>query len=210
MIAAVLGAGVLSAGASEIWATASDAPVREVVTGQVLRLVSVQDPAAMGAMDPGEAVTWDVQVSANRPDGEIDLSLNGTGPDGVFQMQVAACTGEGAGCTEQLLAPTVVGAGTVEVGTQSAAEEVWYRITTELVAPDQGATTVLTFTADGHGEDVSAGDPGAPRGDPGLDLPPTGVLAPVLALALTGVLLLGGTALRRASRAGARRQAGPS
>ncbi|UFU06511.1 hypothetical protein [Ruania halotolerans] len=220
MIAVLLGVGLIGLSAS---AAAAQAPVREVITGQVLRLVSVQDRDAMQSMDPGEPVAWDVQVSASRSDGEIDLSLTSDEPDDAFRVQVSACTGEGVDCGEQLLAPTVVHAGTIELGTQPAADAVWYRISTELVTPDPEASTLLTFTANGHGEDVSAGGPGAGEpgaggpgadgpgaggpvsdGGSGADLPSTGVVVSFLVLLVAGVLVLLGSALRSARRSGSR------
>ncbi|QOR70737.1 hypothetical protein IM660_19570 [Ruania alkalisoli] len=182
-------------------AVASPAETREVISGEVLRLVSVQDRPAMSTMAPGEPVAWDVQVSANRPDGEIALSLTATGAEGAFEVQVAECGAEGTACTEQLIGPTTVGATPVELGTQPAAEQVWYRITTELITPEHGAEhgaeLALRFVAAGSGEEVSAGGGG--------DLPATGgphrglVLAALIAVAC-GVLLRFGGALVASSR----------
>ncbi len=180
-------------------AVAAPAETREVISGEVLRLVSVQDRPAMSTMAPGEPVAWDVQVSANRPDGEIALSLTAAGPEGAFEVQVAECAAEGTACTEQLIGATAVGAMPVELGTQPAAEQVWYRITTELIAPEHGAELALRFVAAGSGEEVSAGGGG--------DLPATGGphrgvgLAVVIAVA-AGVLLRFGGALIPSSRCG--------
>src|SRR5699024_1128161 len=116
-----------------------------------IRLVSVQDPEGMSTMSPGETSTWDVQVSASEPEGEIVLELAADRPAAAgFRVSVQECTAEGVGCTRELLAPSVLGSETTELGSQAADEALWYRISVEL-AGDEPARTVLTFTARGHG-----------------------------------------------------------
>lgn len=161
------------------------APSREEIDGRVLHLVSVQDEAAMTSMSPGETVTWDVRVSADEPDGEIAVTLAALDGDG-FQVSVAACTGQAQGCTSQLLAPTVL-EGVAPVATQSADETVWYRIRVTLTGYDP-ARTVLTFSAHGHGEQVST--------DGVAQLPGTGT-SPWLPVGLALAALLFGVVLAR-------------
>lgn len=176
---------------------AQAAPEREVITGQVLRLVSVQDTDAMGSMSPGETVAWDVQVSASEPEGEIALELLADGPEAAgFRVSVHACAAEGEGCTRELLAPAVIGTTATEVGSQAAGEVIWYRISVQL-AGDESARTVLTFTARGHGDQVST--------DGEAELPGTGT-SPWLPVALAVGALVAGTALARL--AALRRKAG--
>ena len=164
------------------------APVREVISGQVLQLVSVQDPEEMGSMSPGEIATWDVQVSASEPEGEIALELTADRPEAAgFRVSVHECTTEGAGCTRELLAPSVIGSEVTEVGSQAADEALWYRISVEL-AGDEPARTVLTFTARGHGDQVST--------DGEAELPGTGA-SPWLPVALAVGALVLGTVLAR-------------
>lgn len=167
---------------------AQAAPEREVITGQVLRLISVQDTDAMGSMSPGETVAWDVQVSASEPDGEIALELLADGPEAArFRVSVHACAAEGEGCTRELLAPAVLGTTAAEVGSQAADEVGWYRIGVQLTGAEP-ARTVLTFTARGHGDEVST--------DGEAELPGTGA-SPWLPVALAVGALVVGTVLAR-------------
>lgn len=168
------------------------APSQEVIEGEVLHLVSVQDREAMTTMTPGETVTWDVRVSADEPDGSIELELDAAGDAG-FLVGVAACADEGQGCGRELLAPTVVD-GVTSLGSQGADEVIWYRIGVRLVG-DEPVRTVLTFTARGQGEEVST--------DGEAELPGTGT-SPWLPVGLALAALLLGTALARL--AGAIRQ----
>ena len=172
---------------------AQAAPVREVITGQVLQLVSVQDPEAMASMSPGETVTWDVQVSASEPEGEIALELaaNQQGGQlhdtGAFRVSVHECAAEGQGCSRELLAPAEIGPEATAVGSQAADETVWCRISVEL-AGDEPTRTVLTFTTQGHGDVVST--------DGEAELPGTGA-SPWLPVALAVGAMVLGTVLAR-------------
>lgn len=69
---AVLGGGVPMTAAAE--------PTTDVVQGQVLRLVSVADWAAASSLRPGQAVQWDVTVSAEAPDpGTVTIGISARG-----------------------------------------------------------------------------------------------------------------------------------
>lgn len=167
---------------------AQAAPAREVITGDVLQLVSVQDSEAMTSLSPGETATWDMQVSAEEPEGEIAIELTADRPEATaFRVSVHGCTAEGEGCSRELLASTSLGATPTAVGSQAAHETAWYRITVQLTGEDP-ARTVLTFTARGHGEEVSS--------DGEAELPGTGA-SPWLPVALAVGALVVGTVLAR-------------
>ena len=163
------------------------APVREVIAGQVLQLVSVQDPEAMASMSPGETVTWDVQVGASEPEGEIALELTADHPATGFLVSVHECAAEGEDCSRELLAPAEIGPEATEVGRQAAEETLWYRISVQL-AGEEPAHTLLTFTAQGHGEEIST--------DGEAELPGTGA-SPWLPVALAVGAMVLGTVLAR-------------
>lgn len=126
---------------------------REVIDGEVLHLVSVQDPEAMASMRPGEVVRWDVRVSSKEPDGEITLELAAEGDGTGFEVEVHSCTAAGTSCRTELLAPRLA-QGVLPLGRQGADEVVWYRIGVRLAAHEP-VRTLLTFTARGQGEEVS-------------------------------------------------------
>lgn len=174
-------------------------PTREVIDGQVLHLVSVQDGDAMTAMTPGETVTWDVRVSADEPDGEISLELaSAVGGTGEFRVSVRGCPSEGRECTTAVLTPTVLAPGeVVPVASQAADQVAWYRIGVALTG-DEPARAVLTFTARGHGDEVAS--------DGEAQLPGTGV-SPWLPVGLAVVAVAGGLVFARVAAA-LRRRAG--
>ena len=73
--------------AAPAWA----APTTEVIQGRILRLVSVADWAAAGAMRPGQEIPWDVAVSADSPDpGIVKITLSATG-DAPLILDVSMC-----------------------------------------------------------------------------------------------------------------------
>lgn len=166
---------------------AQAAPTREVITGDVLRLVSVQDPEAMSSMSPGESVSWDVQVGAREPEGVIALELAADHQATGFRVSVHECTAEGEDCARELLAPAEIGPEGTEVGGQRAGETLWYRISVQLTG-DEPARTVLTFTARGHGDEVST--------DGEAELPGTG-MSPWLPVGLAAGALAVGILLAR-------------
>ena len=166
---------------------AQAAPAREVITGDVLRLVSVQDPEAMGSMSPGETVSWDVQVGASEPEGEIALELTADHQAAGFRVSVHECADEGQACSRELLAPAEIGPEATEVGSQAAEETLWYRISVQLAGEDP-ARAVLTFTAHGHGDKIST--------DGEAELPGTGA-SPWLPIGLAAGALVVGVLLAR-------------
>ncbi|GAA2174300.1 hypothetical protein GCM10009846_19720 [Agrococcus versicolor] len=153
---------VLSAGLALVAAApANAAPSTEVIQGEVIRLESVQDAAAMATMDLGRPVAWDVGVTAARSDGTIELSLAVAATPNAYAATVRWCsapwseTGCAAGATPVVEATLVDGA--IELGAQSAAETRWYRIDVELIQRIGGATAAIDFRASGAGETVESG-----------------------------------------------------
>ncbi|UFU03018.1 hypothetical protein LQF12_16280 [Ruania suaedae] len=183
-VCAVLTAGVLLVAAGSA-ASAAAGPEREEIVGDVLRLVSVQDRAAMRSMEPGESVPWDVQVSANEPEGSIDLSLVAVQAEGGFTVSVAACEAEASGCGRAVLDRVpVTGGSSLEIATQAAAEAIWYRVSVQLseeaTAP---ASTTLRLLAEGAGDEIST--------DGEVGLPTTGASLLWPAVLALGAVLLG-------------------
>ena len=63
----------------------------DVVQGRYLRLESVADWEAASRMRPGEAVRWDVEISANAPEpGRVSIGVSATG-DVVLRVDVRLC-----------------------------------------------------------------------------------------------------------------------
>lgn len=71
-------------------APAHAASVTTVVQGDVVRIVSELDASA-SHMIVGVPATWDVQVSASRPDGVIAVSLTGTATPDAYAITVRRC-----------------------------------------------------------------------------------------------------------------------
>lgn len=87
---------LLLTGASPAWA----APTTEVIQGEYLRIVSVADWQAATNMTPGDAVHWDLEISADAPDpGRVTIGVSATG-DAPLTMDAYLCdqSWEAAGC----------------------------------------------------------------------------------------------------------------
>ncbi|MDF2508975.1 MAG: hypothetical protein K0Q52_2834 [Microbacterium sp.] len=87
---------VLLGSAAPAWA----APTTEVIQGRILRLVSVADWEAAGALLPGQQVRWDVEVSAKAPDpGIVTIALSASG-EAPLVLDVSMCLRpwQGSGC----------------------------------------------------------------------------------------------------------------
>ena len=184
-VALAAGAAVSAAlltGGLAVASAASAATQTTVVQGEVIRLVSSLDTAAASAMTTGFPVSWDVAVSAARPDGVIDLRIDGAVPSDAFTVTVRSCAVEWTptGCA--------TGAQTLAAGTaaaplplprRSADAPGWYRIDVALERAEPGATATLEFRAIGMGSDPA----------PSM-LPVTGgVLAPLFVPAIGAILL---------------------
>lgn len=174
---------------------APPAAASTVVEGEVLRLVSVQDRAAMAGMRAGAPVAWDVEVSASRPDGRIDLTLEADATPDAFVAAVRACGAASADCADAPpILRTPLGADEVEIGSQSSAERAWYRVEIVLVEDVARARADVVFRAAGLGDDVAS---------EGGVLPETGT-APRAWTLLLGAGLLAAVAVAVASRGRAR------
>ena len=186
-------------------APASAAPVSEVIEGEHLRIVSTVDPETMQNMVPGDAVVWDVAVSADAPEpGQVDLSLIGDGVLGLI-VEVRQCdsewtmTGCPGGETTLFASAAVPLDGSARPLTDFSADDTAYlRLDVRLpggTVPDPGDTTRLRVVAEGYGEEVDVGPPG----DNG-DLPRTGMgIAGALLLAI-GAIVVGIAAAKLISR----------
>lgn len=207
MIAAALAAALVATGVAATGVVAPASAARPasttVVEGEVVRLESVQDRAAMASMAVGVPVAWDIGVSADRDDGTIALALESSATPNAFRATVVACGASVAGCARgATLAAGEVRDGRIALGEQRAATAAWYRI--EVVLLERAAATAaLTFRAVGLGDEVASegGAAPGPRPEAGA-LPQTGGAMPPWLLAAGGALLLAG-ALAVARRGGA-------
>lgn len=168
--------------------TAHGAPTTEttIVQGSVIRLESVQDPAAMASMTPGTSVLWDVGVSTSEPAGTLTVTLESVDRAPAFSVSVRACDGNYASgsCSgqESTLAVDVTPGGLLQLTTQDAAASAWYRVEVSLVDAVQHAEVQLVFRAAGVGESVES--------DGAVWLPTTGAdIVPALWLALAAIVL---------------------
>jgi len=148
-----------------------------VVQGEVIRLTSIGDAAAMGSLAPGESAVWIVGVEADAPSpGTIRMSLATVGSaNPFFEVTVTACphrTADGRCPGESVLVPTTsLGERDVfDLGTMTDSESRWIRVETRLSEPGSAApsSSVFTVTADGFGETLAAGGTGGGAGDAGL------------------------------------------
>jgi hypothetical protein len=170
-----------------------------VVQGPVLRIVSALDPAQAATMTEGVPVSWDLEVTAVRADGVIDLSLDATAPDDAFDVTVRACdtawTDAGCPAGERMLASGAADTA-FALARQSAAATGWYRVDVELAREAPGASATLVFGAVGTGADGPAPTSGT--------LPATGLGSTPLVVPALGAIVLGlcvaGVARHRRSR----------
>ncbi|MGA7149057.1 MAG: hypothetical protein WBX17_11280 [Microbacterium sp.] len=163
-----------------------------VVQGQVIRLISIEQPA-MRDLLPGGSAAWEVGVSADAPTpGTITVLLSSTG-DAELDLQYDVLS-----CSERWVsgscpAPTtLVGEEPVpldgverRIQSMTSSQQSWLRVVVAMPASaDPGAAGEVVFTvrAVGMGDDVSTG--------PGGTLPVTGGESPWL-LAITALVLVG-------------------
>lgn len=184
-----------------------------VIEGEVLRLVSRGDRAAMRSMVVGVPVPWDVTVSADAQEGTITLSLRTSGTDtGAFRRAVRACDvpWTDAGCpgtvSTLLVDAPAVGVGSTRLTEVPAAVDTHLRVDVALVRATPGARVAFDLVAHGRGDVAVAGVPGA--GGAGA-LARTGAdVAHAVALA-AGAVLLGLGVARAAAQGRDRRRAAP-
>lgn len=188
--AGILVAVLLVVGVPAAAPAAQAATVTTIVQGRVIHLVSTLDPEAAAAMLPGVPVDWDVEVSASRADGVIDVSLGGTATPDAFALTARECatawSDTGCAAGERMLGTAVAGQS-LSLGPQSSAVQRWYRVEVVLARWVPGATATLEFRASGMGTSAPAGN-----------LPSTGgTVAPLFLPALVAIgsgLLIAGVA----------------
>lgn len=145
---------------------ASAAPSTQVVQGEVLQLVSVADWDAASSLLPGQAVQWDVTVSAEAPDpGTVAVGISASG-GAALRVDVLRCAQEWreGGCSG--------GADTLESGWSIALDGVevplvemadtevaHLRLVIALDGEDGGSTQVRVH-ARGAGESATIGPDG--------------------------------------------------
>ncbi|MBW1638959.1 hypothetical protein G3H63_07685 [Microbacterium resistens] len=176
-------------------APALAATTTEVVQGRYLRLESTADWEAASRLSAGDALRWDVRISADAPDpGRIVVGLVATGGVGLtvdarlclHDWQGEVCPG---GETVLLRDVEVRRDGVrVPLGEFDADAVGAVRLDVSLApsadASAAAASTELRVRADGFGEGAGIGPPS--------DLPPTGADVPVAVIVVGAVLLVGG------------------
>lgn len=178
-------AAILSSSAPAEAAPSEEQLRTEVISGDYLQLISVQNPAAMENMAPGQIVTWDVGVTAEAPEpGEVHIELTAQG-DVPLEVSVhqcdrrwedavpagspqEACSGEYALAVERTVVP--LDAEPVPVSHIEPGPPQWFRL--EVSIPEEtdassiqnSSTTMLRVHAHGFGEDLSAGPEASTHG----------------------------------------------
>lgn len=174
-------------------AQAEAATAETVVQGEVIRLTSIGDAAAMASLGAGESAVWIVGVQAEAPSpGVIRMSLAAEGAaNPLLEVTVTACdrrTVDGH-CTDELvLVPSTAldTRHTFDLGAMTDTEQRWLRVETRLSAlgSELAVQSEFTVTADGFGESVGT-DGGGAIAASGVDLAPW--LAVAAASAVAGV-----------------------
>lgn len=188
-------------GAAPAWA----ASTTEVVQGEYLRIVSVADWQSATNMSPGDAVQWDLEISADAPDpGRVTIGVSATGGtpltmDAYLCDERWSAAGCPSGARTLRLDWEVQRNGNLVPLTDMADTDVAYlrcsfALGSAALADD--AKSEVRVHVNGSGETVTVG--------PDDPLAPTG-LHPVIPLAMAGgalVLLLIGLVLylRRGTR----------
>ncbi|MBF4570148.1 signal peptidase I [Plantibacter sp. VKM Ac-2880] len=193
-VAVVLGTG-LALGAAA--APAHAQPRVDVVSGEVVVLTSVGDPAAMQNLGPGRSTPWQVGIHTKpaATPGSIDVSMVGSGSSALgLVMEVDACsvrwTASGCdGTATHLFDEMPVPVDGVEraVLSMRSSEAWWVRFDVRMPAatPAADASVALTVVADGIGDDVSV------SASPMTTLPRTGANVELAIWAAAGAVILG-------------------
>lgn len=180
-------------GAEPAWA----APSTQVVRGEVLTLVSVADwDAAASLLPGGEAVQWDVVVSADAPDpGTVTIGLSASG-DAPLIVDAALCmrpwTSTGCpGGASQLRSDWRVPLDGAEVRLAHMAdtETAHLRLSIALAADDEGGRTDVRVQAAGVGEVAGVGPGGGVLAATGMSQSVFWILGGGAALVAVGVVL---------------------
>lgn len=161
VLACVIVLGVLSA--QPAWA----AQTTQVVQGRILRLVSVADWDAAGAMRPGEPVQWDVSITADAPDpGTVTIGVSATG-DAALVVDASLCMQEweAGGCPggERVLRSAWIiprDGAEIELAQMRDTETAHVRLSIALAAVDGSGRTDVRIHASGAGESAVIGEGG--------------------------------------------------
>lgn len=183
---------VMLGSAGPAWA----APTTEIIQGRILRLVSVADWEAAGALLPGQPVRWDVAVSARAPDpGRVTIALSATG-DAPLVLDVSMClrAWEPSGCpggAVMLRSEWEIprDGGEVRLAEVADTDVANVRLTIRLAEGTEAGSTSIRLHARGEGETAVVGPEG---GLATTGMPPhvPWALAGGVALAAAGVLLV--------------------
>lgn len=154
---------VMLGAAAPAWA----APTTEVIQGRILRLVSVADWDAAGALLPGQRVQWDVAVSARAPDpGTVVIALSAVG-EAPLVVDVSMCLREwrGSGCPGGAVALRSAwevprDGAEVRLAEVADTEVANVRLTVGLADGVDAGSTSLRLHARGDGESVAVGPDG--------------------------------------------------
>lgn len=183
---------VMLGSAGPAWA----APTTEIIQGRILRLVSVADWDAAGALLPGQPVRWDVAVSARAPDpGRVTIALSATG-DAPLILDVSMClqAWEASGCPGGAVVLRSAweiprDGGEVRLAEVADTDVANVRLTIGLADGAEAGSTSVRLHARGEGETAVVGPEG---GLATTGMPPhvPWVLAGGAVLAVAGVLLV--------------------
>jgi signal peptidase len=173
-----------------------------IVQGEVIRLTSIGDAAAMASLGAGESAVWIVGVQAQAPSpGVIRMSLAAEGPaNPLLDVTVTACdrrTADGRCTDERTIVPSTLldERSTFDLGAMSDSEQRWLRVETRMSASgsELPVRSEFTVTADGFGESVGT-DGGGAMAASGVDV------APWVTIAAASVIAGVATSLTLAAR----------
>lgn len=188
--AATLSATALAAALLSLWSPpdrAEAATSETVVQGEVIRLTSVGDAAAMASLAAGESAVWIVGVEADAPSpGVVRMSLTAAGSaNPMLEVTVTACdhrTVDGHCDGESVLVPTTAldEQAAFGLGTMTDTEQRWIRVETRMsdAGADLPVHSEFTVSAEGFGESVGT-DGGGALAASGVDVTPLLTIASV-------------------------------
>ncbi|MFK4760435.1 hypothetical protein ACI3KS_05815 [Microbacterium sp. ZW T5_45] len=143
---------------------ASAATTTQIVQGDIIRLVSIADWDAAASLLPGDAVQWDVEVSAQAPDpGTVTIGLSATGSTELL-VDAAVCmrpwTADGCPGGERDLRSgwSIPRDGTeIAIVQMADTETAHVRLSVALGENGGGGRTDIRIHASGVGDQVSVG-----------------------------------------------------
>lgn len=146
---------------------ASAASTTEVIQGDIIRLVSVADWDAAGSLRPGEAVQWDVAVSAETPEpGTVTIAMSATGGTELLidaELCIYAWTDEGCpgGATELRDGWSIPrDGGQTAIAQMADTETAHVRLWVTLATGTGATATNVRLHASGVGDPVVVGQDG--------------------------------------------------